>query len=155
MMCSTALANIAYVYREAGAYGKAEETLNRAYEMEKNASENESNVAFSEEFYSMLRAGLELEKGEPDKALEYLDSLDKLKEDPVDVPLLYASCYALKGMKEEAMAGTASIWKPVEDIRSLTSTASFLNVATAITVSGVISITSTIPTFAMLSVLPC
>ena len=66
----------------------------------------------------MLRAGVELEKGEPDKALEYLDSLDKLKEDPLDVPLLYASCYALKGMKKEAMAGLASIWKPVEDIRN-------------------------------------
>lgn len=118
MMCSAALANIAYVYREAGAYEKAETTLKRAYEMARIAGENETNVAFSEEFYNMLRAGLELEKGEPDKALKYLDSLDKLKEDPLDVPLLYASCYAQKGMRKEAMEGLVRIWPEVEDIRN-------------------------------------
>lgn len=118
MMCSAALANIAYVYRKAGAYGKSEATLKRAFEMAQNASENESNVAFGEEFYNMFRAGLELEKGKPDKALEYLGSLDKLKEDHLNVPLLYASCYAQKGMKEEAMAGLGKIWEQIEDIQN-------------------------------------
>lgn len=33
MMCSAALANIAYVYQKAKAFDKAEQTLERAYEM--------------------------------------------------------------------------------------------------------------------------
>ena len=118
MMCSAALANISYVYRGAGAYEKAEATLNKAYEMTKAANENDTNVAFGEEFYNMLRAGLAMEKEEPEKALDYLKKLNRLKADPLDVPLLYSSCYAKLGKKEEALAGIAGIWKAVEDIRN-------------------------------------
>lgn len=118
IMCSAALANIAFVYKEAGAYDKAEQTMNRAYQMAKKASDNDTNIAFSGEFYNMLKSGLALEKGEPDKALEYLEALDTLKDDPLDVPLLYASCYAQKGQREAALRELAKSWTEVEKIRN-------------------------------------
>ena len=118
MMCSAALANISYVYRSAGAYDKAEAMLDRAYKMSKATDKNDFNVAFSEEFYNMLRAGLAVEKGETEKALGYLEKLNRLKADSLDVPLLYASCYARQGKKDEALAGLAGIWNAVENIRN-------------------------------------
>ena len=118
MMCSAALANVSYVYRCAGAYEKAEKTLDRAYNMAKTANENDTNVEFSEEFYSMLRSGLALEAGKTEEALTYLDSLEKLKEVSLDITLLYAACNAKKGNRVEAMLGIKSSLDAVEDIRN-------------------------------------
>ena len=118
MMCSAALANVSYVYRCAGAYEKAEKTLNRAYNMAKAANENDTNVEFSEEFYSMLRSGLALEEGKTEVALTYLDSLEKLKDVSLDITLLYAACNAKKGNRVEAVLGIKCCLDAVENIRN-------------------------------------
>ena len=118
MMCSAALANISYVYRCAGAYEKAEKTLNRAYNMAKASTENDTNVEFGEDFYNMLRAGLALEEGKTEAALTYLDSLEKLREVSLDITLLYAACSAKKGDRVQALIGIKSCLDAVEDIRN-------------------------------------
>lgn len=118
MMCSVALANIAYVYRGAGAFDKAESTLNRAHDMAKIAEENESNADFSEDFYHMLRAGLALERKNSDLALEHLHSITESKWQSMDIVLLFAACYALKGEKNTALRKVDRVWEDVEDIRN-------------------------------------
>lgn len=118
MMCSAALANIAYVYRSAGAFKKAERTLLRAHEMAVSADENDTNIEFTEDVYNMLQAGLSIEEGKPDKALKYLDSVGNLRGQSLDVILMYASCYAKNGKKEAALHGVNSSLDAVENIRN-------------------------------------
>ena len=118
MMCSAALANIAYVYRGAGAFRKAERTLKRAHEMALSAEENDTNIEFTEDFYNMLRAGLALEEGKPEKALKCLGNVGEQRQQSLDMTLMYASCYAKTGKKQAALKGIDSSLDAVEDIRN-------------------------------------
>lgn len=118
MMCSAAFANIAYVYRGAGAFKKAERTLKRAHEMAVSADENDTNIEFTEDFYNMLRAGLALEEGKAEKALKYLESVQNQSAQSLDMTLMYASCYAKTGKSAAALEKINRSLDAVENIRN-------------------------------------
>lgn len=105
MMCGALFANIAFLYRKFQAYDKAIDTLRMAYDIVEKASENKAHVAFNNYIYSRELAGIELQRGETDRAMQILQQVENIEEHQDDVELLtmYAAYYQQKHNKEEAL----------------------------------------------------
>lgn len=103
-MYGAALANIAYVYRRAGAYDKAESTLEKAYYISNKATKNDEKRVFNENFYNIQKAKIALKKKEYDRAFEFLGYVDRSENDVrnADTSMLYADYYAQTGNHKEA-----------------------------------------------------
>lgn len=97
MMQATLLANIAYAYRAAGAYDKAERMTDRFYQMMCEASENELNVELDKISYETDKIGLYLCRNEPDKAWELMQLSEIQADTGVEKYINFASYYGIKG----------------------------------------------------------
>lgn len=106
MMCGALLANIAFVYRKFGAYDKASVALEKAYNMAKEAVQNDAHVEFSDKFYYKQTAGIALQKKEPDVALPLLQKVDPRGEYTEDTEMMtmYAVYYTQKNEKERSLS---------------------------------------------------
>lgn len=97
MMQATLLANIAYAYRAAGAYDKAEKMTDSFYRMMCEASENELNVELDKIGYETDKIGIYLCKNEPDKAWEMMQLSEIQADTSVEKYINFASYYGIKG----------------------------------------------------------
>ena len=104
MMCGALLANIAFVYRKFGAYDKASVALEKAYNMAKEAVQNDAHIEFDDKFYYKQTAGIALQKKEPDVAFPLLQKVDACGEYTEDTEMmtLYAVYYAQRNEKEKS-----------------------------------------------------
>ena len=115
MMCGALFANIAFLYRKFQAYDKAIETLRMAYDIVQKASENKMRVAFNDYVYSRELAGIELQRGQPDRAMEILQQVDNLEEHLDDTELImYAAYYQQKQNKEESLKYLKIVLEQIE-----------------------------------------
>ena len=97
MMQATLLANIAYAYRVAGAYDKAERMTDIFYQMMCEASENELNVELDKISYETDKIGLYLCRNEPDKAWELMQLSEIQADTGIEKYINFASYYGIKG----------------------------------------------------------
>ena len=97
MMQATLLSNIAYAYRVAGAYDKAERMTDRFYQMMCETSENELNVELDKIGYETDKIGLYLCMNEPDKAWELMQHSEIQADTGVEKYINFASYYGIKG----------------------------------------------------------
>lgn len=97
MMQATLLANIAYAYRAAGAYDKAEKMTDSFYRMMCEASENELNVELDKIGYETDKIGIYLCKNELDKAWEMMQLSEIQADTSVEKYINFASYYGIKG----------------------------------------------------------
>lgn len=97
MMQATLLSNIAYVYRIAGAYDKAERMTDRFYQMICEATENKSNVQLDRISYETDKIGLYLQRNEPDRAWELMQLSEIQADTGVGKYINFASYYGIKG----------------------------------------------------------
>lgn len=119
-MYGAALANIAYVYRRAGAYDKAESTLEKAYHISNKATKHDTRRVFNENFYNIQKAAIALKKMEYDRAFSFLKLSDR-GENVVrnaDVSMLYADYYAQMGQREQAEKWLKCAFDVIETISS-------------------------------------
>ena len=116
MMCGALFANIAFLYRKFQAYDKAIETLRMAYDIVQKASENKMHVAFNDYVYSRELAGIELQRGQPDRAMEILQQIDNLEEhlDDTELLIMYAAYYQQKQNKEESFKYLKIVLEQIE-----------------------------------------
>ena len=116
MMCGALFANIAFLYRKFQAYDKAIETLRMAYDIVQKASENKMRVAFNDYVYSRELAGIELQRGQPDRAMEFLQQIDNLEEhlDDTELLIMYAAYYQQKQNKEESLKYLKIVLEQIE-----------------------------------------
>ena len=116
MMCGALFANIAFLYRKFQAYDKAIETLRMAYDIVQKASENKMRVAFNDYVYSRELAGIELQRGQPDRAMEILQQIDNLEEhlDDTELLIMYAAYYQQKQNKEESLKYLKIVLEQIE-----------------------------------------
>ena len=97
MMQATLLSNIAYVYRIAGAYDKAERMTDRFYQMICEATENKSNVQLDRISYETDKIGLYLRRNELDRAWELMQLSEIQADTGVGKYINFASYYGIKG----------------------------------------------------------
>ena len=101
MMHATLLSNIAYVYRGAGAYDKAEEMIDEISGMIRDARHNDANVEIEEQDYELDKIWMMLQKHETDDAWERMQKpeiqSDKSRENYIN----FAIYYEQKGDKEQ------------------------------------------------------
>ncbi len=117
MMQATLLSNIAYAYKAAGAYDKAEKMTDRFYQMMCEASENELNVELDKIGYETDKIGLYLCMNEPDKAWELMQLSEIQADTSVEKYINFASYYGIKGdHKQCAMYIDAAMSVLGEDI---------------------------------------
>ncbi len=116
MMCGALFANIAFLYRKFQAYDKAIETLRMAYDIVQKASENKMRVAFNDYVYSRELAGIELQRGQTDRAMEILQQIDNLEEhlDDTELLIMYAAYYQQKQNKEESLKYLKIVLEQIE-----------------------------------------
>lgn len=122
MMQAALLSNIGRIYAKAGAYDKARDSLQEAYEIARTSKKNEKNVRFSREQFLIQNAVLSLEKQDIDEALSYLNEVVADMKEPlqnksifdIDVQLLFACCYAKKGERALAVEYVESVLEEIE-----------------------------------------
>lgn len=94
MMHATLLANIAYVYRSAGAFDEAEKMLDEANRMIREAQHNDANVALDELGYELDKIWMMLQKQETEKAWKRMQReeirTDTSKENAINFAIYYA-----------------------------------------------------------------
>lgn len=94
MMHATLLANIAYVYRSAGAFDEAEQMLDEAGRMMREAQHNDANVELDELGYELNKIWLLLQKQETDEAWKWMqrDEIrsDTSRENDINFAIYYA-----------------------------------------------------------------
>ena len=105
MMCGALFANIAFLYRKF-----------KAYDIVQKASENKMRVAFNDYVYSRELAGIELQRGQPDRAMEILQQIDNLEEhlDDTELLIMYAAYYQQKQNKEESLKYLKIVLEQIE-----------------------------------------
>lgn len=117
MMQATLLSNIAYAYKAAGAYDKAERMTDSFYQMICEASENKSNVELDRISYETDKIGLFLRRNEPDKAWELMQLSEIQADTGVEKYINFAAYYGIKGdYKQCAMYIDAAMSVLNEDI---------------------------------------
>ena len=97
MMQATLLSNIAYAYKAAGAYDKAERMTDSFYQMICEAAENKSNVELDKIGYETDKIGLYLCRNELDKAWELMQHSEIQADTGVEKYINFASYYGIKG----------------------------------------------------------
>lgn len=94
MMHATLLANIAYVYRSAGAFDEAEKMLDEASRMIREAQHNDANVELDELGYELDKIWMMLQKQETDEAWKRMqrDEIrsDTSRENDINFAIYYA-----------------------------------------------------------------
>ena len=117
MMQATLLSNIAYAYKAAGAYDKAERMTDSFYQMISEAAENKSNVELDRISYETDKIGLFLRRNEPDKAWELMQLSEIQADTSVEKYINFAAYYGIKGdHKQCAMYIDAAMRVLSEDI---------------------------------------
>lgn len=96
MMNATLLSNIAYAYRGAGAYDKAEKMTDEFYQMICQAKDNESNVELDKIGYETDKIWLYLHKNEPEKAWELMQRKEIMEDTGVEKYINFATYYGMK-----------------------------------------------------------
>lgn len=96
MMQATLLSNIAYAYRGAGAYDKAEKMTDEFYRMICDSSDNESNVEVDRISYETDKIWLYLHKNELDKAWELMQHSEIQNDTSVEKHINFATYYGMK-----------------------------------------------------------
>ena len=104
MMQATLLSNIAYAYRGAGAYDKAEKMTDEFYRMICDSSDNESNVELDRISYETDKIWLYLHKNELDKAWELMQHSEIQNDTGVEKYINFASYYGIKGDHEQCIS---------------------------------------------------
>ncbi len=101
MMHAALLSNIAYVYRDAGAYDKAEEMIDEISGMIRDARHNDANVEIEELDYDLDKIRMMLQKHETDAAWERMQKPAIQSDDSHDNYINFAIYYEQKGDKEQ------------------------------------------------------
>ena len=101
MMHATLLSNIAYVYRGAGAYDKAEEMIDEISGMIRDARHNDANVEIEELDYELDKIWMMLQKHETDAAWERMQKPEIQSDESRENYINFAIYYEQKGDKEQ------------------------------------------------------
>lgn len=93
MMHATLLANIAYVYRSAGALDEAEKMMDESYRMIREAQHNDANVEMDELGYKLDKIWIKLQKHETDEAWKRMQCDEIQNDDSRDNKINFAIYY--------------------------------------------------------------
>lgn len=101
MMHATLLANIAYVYRSAGAFDEAVRMLDESCQMIRKAQHNESNVELTELGYELDKIWTMLHKQEMEEAWELMQRKEIREDTSREKNMDYALYYAQKKEQDQ------------------------------------------------------
>ncbi len=100
MMQATLLSNIAYTYRSAGAYDKAEKMVDEFYRMICESSDNESNVELDKISYETDKIWLYLHQNKQDEAWKLMQRREIQNDTGVEKYINFAIYYGMKNDSE-------------------------------------------------------
>ncbi len=104
MMQATLLSNIAYVYRGAGAYDKAEKMTDEFYHMICESSDNESNAELDKISYEFDKVWLYLRQNRLDEAWELMLRKEILSSQREEKYINAATYYGMKKEREKCVS---------------------------------------------------